>query len=247
MNLDIDDDNFDKIVSLLSETRFNSKKDYNKTLTAIEILEKNPIDGIDVFMRGLVYHSDLLKRYFNIVKFINDDDFSCMLSRCIERNLSDSLDILLLNKEKIKYHDENINNEKYITNPKLLIGKYDELNMELYNKAKNVGFPDIYYENSINNNYDIILMGPYDYEHIGKYGGYRYTYYSLLYKKNITNIIKYLEAYSFEKNKVSADCVIEACYDFLYNHKYIKNKKDLSTYILNNDEKNILINLINKI
>lgn len=185
-----------EIVSELThEIRFGRTRNREDAEKIIRICKEENITDEYFLIRGLVFFHDLLGEYLSICTEISPDDYSVSLARCIENNLSESLDLLLaisdrkdLIKCKIELSKEDYND---LISLRLLTQKY-HCNMELYERCRKKDIFDPCLE--IVNNGKIVeeypLYGPDEIEDkFPMYGGYRYVYHiCMYYPKELTSL-----------------------------------------------------------
>jgi len=184
------DEDVDRMFLLLSECRFKRDRTRQKASLAIEIAETNQIGCIYLQHRGLVVYPDLLARYLKICIKLYSDDFSSMISRCIENSTEDwaepSLDLLLdfykMYPDRVCCMNVNEPDNMEMKNPQLLIGKY-HIGSRLYKKCKRIGLSDRYLDAKKKGQLiEYTHPGPYLIErNYGLYGGYRHAYHLLMY------------------------------------------------------------------
>jgi len=220
--MEIPDHVVDNIVSLLADCRFKKNRTRSKAEQAIQLIEKWHYGEIYIIQRGLVVYPDLLDRYLKICKELPSDDFSSMISRCIENSTDDwaepSLDLLLnfykTYPEKIclspsDYRRLGNPDIPELRNPLLLTSKYS-IGVWLYDKCKVLGLSDPYLDaKKEGKTIPYTHPGPYLMEKNGiGYGGYRHAYHLLMYggSRRVELITRWKEW--------ETDCTFEAACDF---------------------------------
>lgn len=196
---------YHEICALLSKQSYKKSRNRLEAEKAIQLIEKYSLVGFSHYFRGIVHFPDLLKIFLKIHTEagyqIEDENLSCMISRCIES--SDENFSLNDRKDSMKYIFVYTDMRKI--GLKLLCGKY-VLNEELCKYAKDNNIYDEYLENN---------TLPYSYETTfekeisGKYSGYRDSYHSLLYgnQRHLHGLIKRWKEWT-------DDCTADAARDF---------------------------------
>lgn len=220
------EDAMDAVLELLSECRFTKNRTYPKAAKALALMERFSFTDLYLQHRGLVVYPDLLQRYLKICTELGSDDFSAMVSRCIEHPMENwaepSLDLLLAfykeHPDRVRFSKYS-GNTKYLNNaelsreimqPQIMNTKYS-IGIWLYNKAKNAGLVDKYYEATKNGKkIPYTHPGPLKMESDGfGYGGYRHAYHLLQYGGQ--RRMELIERWK----KWGPDCTFEAACDFL--------------------------------
>lgn len=228
--LDNGDYVLDVINSLTNDIKFSKNRSREKAERIIKLCKEYSITSNYFTIRGLVYWNDLLFEYLSICTRISPDDYSVAIARCIENNLSDSLDLLLaVNRDLIKCEDEiDESDMKDLISPRILIEKYP-YNMKLYQKSRNSGIIDPCLEAKIRGekveNYPLYTSEDIE-QKFNLYGGYRYTYHlCMYYPKGLVCLEK---RYSYNTSSKDLDCTADAICD------YFKIKKsDVIEFIMN--------------
>lgn len=210
----------DEVCQLLSDINNRTKRSLEKAERAMEIIRANKLTGFYLIRRGLVHFPHLLRDFLQIHQeknvSISEDDMASMFARCIELHIEESLDILL------NYHG---NKELEI---KLLPGKY-MISDKLYDKAKNHGIKDKYYDAAIegeNIPYTHLDVVAKERSHL--YTGFRDAYHILLYGEQ-----QHLQSLIVRWDLWGDDCTADAAREFfkldpgciIESVKYHVNKK----------------------
>lgn len=204
-----------KIEDLIYRIQWSHTRTEKDAIELISLIEKYNHINIYFLIRYLVYFPKILLRYINICTYISPDDYSCALSRCIEKNLSESVDILLNIYDKkelfINKYINDINIIKKLMSLKILIDKYG-YNEDLYNKCRLKGIYDNCLEMKMKNieftSYPDFTSEDLEYK-FGLYGGYRNTYHLCMYYPKGLICLK-----DKIKNESDFDCTAYAICDY---------------------------------
>lgn len=221
----------DNFINLLSKNIFRTSASNVSILELSEayyqyknIVPKSNI--INYYVRGLIYHPDILKDFLNTYMII-PMDLCSMVSRCIEHSLEEKYSQVL--KDSVKSLIEYIKIHKLEVNLLLLVNKYN-INWNMYEYCKNNGIVDKHLESKTKLNileYNEILSAI-DYEDLyGTHFGYRNIYHGLMYApKNISEkeIDRWIEC-------INVCCSYQAFLDYFNLSNKLTSKDEIKKYL----------------
>lgn len=223
----------DEIMGLLAETRFSHKRTRESAEKAVSLMELHQIThNMYLQCRGLVVYPDLLQRFLDCIKNnLHPQDLRSMICRCIERNPNRrdengangangsnddwrqlSLNLLLIEDSGIP--DSQNPFDRIKPTLQLLSKKYN-IDLNLYNQAKETGFCDLYFDrHALSISRHTLSSEPYLEpdcakweDEDGKYYGYREAYHLFLHGTDFTSIME-------RWKDCGTDCTFEAAQDF---------------------------------
>jgi hypothetical protein len=184
-------------------------------------VEHNLTVNLNTYARILVTSPENLQIYLDRVERLYTDDFQAMMSRCIEKSHSESLDLLLKFASSGRLVDWRTEQQVSTVRLKLLPEKYS-INTELYQRAKNAGFSDPWVEGSTDP-----YPGSESAEKAAhqRYTGYRDAYHCFLYGSKSQWQI-FLDLWDTGE----WDCTMSAAEDFLLHRipGFVENQPSLT-------------------